>query len=135
MYQNFQATLQFPKVIFICECLRFNSLHFPTLVLESWDIFLVCILYCVPALVMNPRLRLQRFILFFPSSFVELTPFSQLSSCTLWPKERRNKRKCNIIYVIVCCVHLFVYIILYSFIHCVKPNKCICVFIFTFIMF
>jgi hypothetical protein len=64
-----------------------------------------------------------------------LTPFSQLSSCTLWPKERRNKRKCNIIYVIVCCVHLFVYIILYSFIHCVKPNKCICVFIFTFIMF
>jgi hypothetical protein len=64
-----------------------------------------------------------------------LTPLSKLSSCTLRPKERRRKRKCNIICVIVFCVHLFLYIILYSFIQCVKPNKCIRVFIFTSIMF
>jgi cytochrome c-type biogenesis protein CcmE len=37
--------------------------------------------------------------------------------------ERREKRKYNIAYVIMCCVHLFVYIVLYDFTQCVKPKS------------
>ncbi len=39
-------------------------------------------------------------------------------------EERKEEKKCNIAYVIMCCVHLFVYNVLYGFTWCVKPYKC-----------
>ncbi len=39
-------------------------------------------------------------------------------------EERKEEKKCNIAYVIMCCVHLFVYNVLYGFTWCVKPCKC-----------
>jgi hypothetical protein len=39
-------------------------------------------------------------------------------------EEKKEEKKCNIAYVIMCCVHLFVYNVLYGLIWCVKPYKC-----------